>query len=205
MRFPKELFNNIEDWVKSNYIDIKTDHYSTLITKYETNYNFLYPVSTYDFYYGVLEKIEFNNEEDAIKAFESNKICSTVQHVKANGVTDYQVLPHSCRTVIRKGNTIYVRACLTPEIIKDWNCIGVNQYYSANGIPVTSKKWQVWWVSPTFCGENDLTMTREHIVEMFNRMETVTTTKTYKLGPYGLSLLTDEDKKIATDKGWTLA
>ena len=202
--FPKELFNNITDWVKANHIDILTDHYSALKTAYEINYNYLFPVSTYQFYYGILEKIEFNNEEDAIKALESGQLCSTVQFVKADGSVSYLSVPNSCKTIVRKDNIIYVRACLTPEIIKSWDCIGIDQYYSGNGIPVVCTKWQVWWVSPTFTDEQNLTMTREHIIEMFNRMEKVTTTKTYKLGPYGLSLLTDEDKKIATDKGWTL-
>ena len=47
--------------------------------------------------------------------------------------------------------------------------------------------------------------TRETLMETINAMQTVTTTQTLTLGSTNLALLTDEDKKIATDKGWTLA
>ena len=47
--------------------------------------------------------------------------------------------------------------------------------------------------------------TREVLVRMFERLDQITTTSTIVLGSYALSQLSDEDKKIATDKGWTLA
>ena len=47
--------------------------------------------------------------------------------------------------------------------------------------------------------------TRETLMETINAMQTVATTQTLTLGSTNLALLTDEDKKIATDKGWTLA
>ncbi len=42
-------------------------------------------------------------------------------------------------------------------------------------------------------------------VEMFKNLPTITETKTISLGSTLLNKLTNEDKKIATDKGWTLA
>ena len=49
-------------------------------------------------------------------------------------------------------------------------------------------------------------MTREAIVDLLtNGLDEVTTTTTLTMGSAKLALLTDEDKKIATDKGWTLA
>lgn len=47
--------------------------------------------------------------------------------------------------------------------------------------------------------------TREALVEILNNLTTVTNTKTLKMGSTNLSKLTDEDKSIATNKGWTLA
>lgn len=48
--------------------------------------------------------------------------------------------------------------------------------------------------------------TREHYIWIFNNgLIPTTTTKTLTIGSTNLALLTDEDKKIATDKGWTLA
>ena len=43
------------------------------------------------------------------------------------------------------------------------------------------------------------------MVAMFNALATITTTKTLTLGSTNLNKLTAEQKKIATDKGWTLA
>lgn len=47
--------------------------------------------------------------------------------------------------------------------------------------------------------------TREALVEILNNLATVTTTQTLKMGTTNLARLTDEDKLIATNKGWTLA
>ena len=46
---------------------------------------------------------------------------------------------------------------------------------------------------------------REDLVLILNNLKTVTTTKTLRMGSTNLARLTDEDKLIATNKGWTLA
>lgn len=46
---------------------------------------------------------------------------------------------------------------------------------------------------------------REDLVLILNNLKTVTTTKTLTMGATNLGKLTDEDKLIATNKGWTLA
>ena len=46
---------------------------------------------------------------------------------------------------------------------------------------------------------------RTDLVTILNNLKTVTTTKTLKMGATNLAKLTDEDKAIATNKGWTLA
>ena len=46
---------------------------------------------------------------------------------------------------------------------------------------------------------------REGLLEVLNNLSVVTTTKTCTLGSTNLAKLTDEDKAIATNKGWTLA
>ena len=47
--------------------------------------------------------------------------------------------------------------------------------------------------------------TREALVEILNNLATVTSTQTLTMGSTNLAKLTDEDKAIATGKGWTLA
>lgn len=46
---------------------------------------------------------------------------------------------------------------------------------------------------------------RADLVTILNNLKTITTTKTLKMGATNLAKLTDEDKAIATNKGWTLA
>ena len=48
--------------------------------------------------------------------------------------------------------------------------------------------------------------TREAMLEIIGNLKAQTSgTKTLTMGSTNLAKLTDEDKKIATDKGWTLA
>lgn len=48
-------------------------------------------------------------------------------------------------------------------------------------------------------------MTADSLLEVLNNLATVTSTMTCTLGADNLAKLTDEDKAIATNKGWTLA
>lgn len=48
-------------------------------------------------------------------------------------------------------------------------------------------------------------ITEESMVNVFNNLATVTTSQTLTLGSTNLAKLTDEEKAIATGKGWTLA
>ena len=48
-------------------------------------------------------------------------------------------------------------------------------------------------------------LTHDSLMVVINGLQTVTTTQTLTLGSENLAKLTEADKKIATDKGWTLA
>ena len=48
-------------------------------------------------------------------------------------------------------------------------------------------------------------LTHDSIMVVINGLQTVTTTQKLTLGSTNLAKLTEADKKIATDKGWTLA
>ena len=45
----------------------------------------------------------------------------------------------------------------------------------------------------------------DSIMVVINGLQTVTETQTLTLGETNLAKLTDDEKKVATDKGWTLA
>lgn len=48
-------------------------------------------------------------------------------------------------------------------------------------------------------------LTHESLMNVINSIQTVTTTQKLTLGATNLAKLTDAEKQIATDKGWTLA
>lgn len=48
-------------------------------------------------------------------------------------------------------------------------------------------------------------LTHDSLLVVINGLQTVTTTQTLTLGSANLAKLTDAEKKVATDKGWTLA
>lgn len=52
---------------------------------------------------------------------------------------------------------------------------------------------------------NSTQFEREDLIVVLNNLKTVTSTKTLTMGATNLAKLTDEDKAIATNKGWTLA
>jgi hypothetical protein len=52
---------------------------------------------------------------------------------------------------------------------------------------------------------NDCSLSRQAIVALFNSLPTITSAKTITLtSNYGVTDLTDADKLIAANKGWTL-
>ena len=63
--------------------------------------------------------------------------------------------------------------------------------------------------NPNFKASLDLSgctkLTHDSLMVVINGLQTVTTTQKLTLGSTNLAKLTDEEKKVATDKGWTLA
>ena len=69
----------------------------------------------------------------------------------------------------------------------------------------TLKEFHATGMKVSFDISSSTKFTKEALVEILNNLATVTTTKTLKMGATNLAKLTDEDKLIATNKGWTLA
>lgn len=67
------------------------------------------------------------------------------------------------------------------------------------------KEFHATGMKVSFNISSSTNFTKEALVEILNNLATVTTTKTLTMGATNLAKLTDEDKAIATNKGWTLA
>lgn len=57
----------------------------------------------------------------------------------------------------------------------------------------------------SFSLENSPRLTHDSLMVVINGLQTVPTAQTLTLGTANLAKLTDEERKVATDKGWTLA
>ena len=67
------------------------------------------------------------------------------------------------------------------------------------------KEFHATGMKVSFNISSSTNFTKEALVEILNNLATVTTTQTLTMGATNLAKLTDEDKLIATNKGWTLA
>lgn len=76
--------------------------------------------------------------------------------------------------------------------------INISDLYKLKEIHATGMK-------VSFNISSSTNFTKEALVEILNNLATVTTTQTLTMGTTNLAKLTDEDKLIATNKGWTLA
>lgn len=76
--------------------------------------------------------------------------------------------------------------------------ININAVYNLKEFHATGMK-------VSFNISSSTKFTQEALVEILNNLATVTTAQTLTMGATNLAKLTDTDKAIATDKGWTLA
>lgn len=60
-------------------------------------------------------------------------------------------------------------------------------------------------IGASFSIKSSTKFEREDLLVILNNLKTVTSSKTLTMGATNLAKLTDEDKAIATNKGWTLA
>lgn len=93
--------------------------------------------------------------------------------------------------------------CNTLESIPAYDLSNVISI-SLNGLYVL-KEFHATGMKVSFNISFSTKFTQEALVEILNNLATVTTTQTLKMGATNLARLTDEDKLIATNKGWTLA
>lgn len=85
------------------------------------------------------------------------------------------------------------------------NCAHANGLYTAFVSCTSLKRLGFYNISNNIYLGDSTMMTREALLEVLNNLATVTETMQCTLGSTNLAKLTDEDKAIATNKGWTLA
>ena len=109
--------------------------------------------------------------------------------------------------IISRNDNNLISAILGDSIktIDNWKFIesyGVKLFYNCTGL-TTITNFSGLKVSIDF--SNCTGLTHDSIMVVINGLETVITTQSLTLGSTNLTKLTDDEKKIATDKGWTLA
>ena len=97
------------------------------------------------------------------------------------------------------------RSCPKLTIIPAYNVSNVNEMNYIFLGSTSLKSILMYGMKVSFDLSSSTKFEREDLVTVLNNLATVTTTQTLTLGKVNLAKLTEEDKKIATDKGWTLA
>mgnify|MGYP002710949097 CR=1 FL=1 len=141
----------------------------------------------------MLENIPLFNTSNVKKMeymFRDCKKLSTIPHFDTSNVTTMTAIFYGCSSLttvpaLDVSNVVYFGDCF-------FDCS------SLKSILMTGMKANFNISVSTKFEQSDL-------VTILNNLATVTTTKTLTMGATNLAKLTDEEKAIATNKGWTLA
>ena len=102
------------------------------------------------------------------------------------------------------------RGCTNLKVIPAFDTSNVTKFaalYSGKGIfdgCTSLEEIHMIGMKESFNISASTKFTRDALVEILNNLGTVTSTKTLTMGTDNLNKLTEEDKLIATNKGWTL-
>lgn len=91
------------------------------------------------------------------------------------------------------------------KIVPAFNVQNVTNMFNMLGGCYSLTEIHMYGMKTNFDISASTKFTREALVEILNNLATVTSTQTLTMGSTNLAKLTDEDKAIATGKGWTLA
>ena len=88
--------------------------------------------------------------------------------------------------------------------LETWDCLTAATYYTLPSSPVFEEFTGVpLTIAFDISANNALTV--ESLVKVFEALPTVSAAKTLKLGYNNLHKVTNEQKAIATSKGWTVS
>lgn len=164
-----------------------------------------------------IPNLNTSNVESMDSMFSSCGSLTDVPQLDTSNVTNMNSMFNNCRSIISLPllNTSKVTSmrymlggCQRLTEIPAFDCANCTDVNSLQGFmlyayAVTAIHLRNIKVSLDIYSAKNLT--REAIVEVLNNLATVTSTQTLDMGSTNLAKLTDEDKAIATNKGWTLA
>lgn len=202
MRYPKEIFPSVTSWIKANYLPNFAKNNgmvwnSGTINTIAWNDNSMY-LSQHKVnmpFFAYLVKSTWSTEEEANKALNA---FSGSEIINRTGETLYGFKFVS--KMFKIGLNVYQLSYCKP-----YGYTAANSQIYMQNFAYKFTKAEAWIIPLDTILGTDYAYTRENVVKHFKSLNSITTTKTLKLGSNMLSQLTDEDKKIATDKGWTLA
>lgn len=139
---------------------------------------------------------------------------TTIPQLDTGNVTSMNSMFYNCNslTTIPLYNTSKVTNmsqmfwhCSSLQTIPAYDCTNVTNMNNIFASCSSLKSILMTGMKVSFDISTSTLFERADLVTILNNLATVTTTKTLKMGSTNLAKLTDEDKAIATNKGWTLA
>lgn len=138
----------------------------------------------------------------------------TIPPLDTSNVTNMQNMFYNCSSLtsipqldtnnVTNMNQMFV-SCSKLTIIPQFNTSKVtsmtNMFYDCSSL----ESILMYGMSVNFNISPSTKFTRDSLVTILNNLATVTSTKKLTMGSTNLAKLTEEDKAIATNKGWTLA
>lgn len=146
--------------------------------------------------------------------FADCKVITTVPLLDTSNVTDMSSMFNTCPKLTsvplfdtRKVTTMSAMfmACSAIKNIPAFDASNVTDMYYIFRNCSNLEEIHMTGMKVAFDISYSTKFTREALVEILNNLATVDTTRTLTMGSTNLAKLTEEDKAIATNKGWTLA
>ena len=169
---------------------------------------------TYEQLTGILNYDDTSNVKEMAKAFYGCTSLTSIPQINTSNVTDMRDLFYGCSRlenvpqldtskVNYAGGMFY--NCYQLKTIPQLDLSNVtdlgNTFYGCSRL----KEILATGMKVNFNISYSTDFTRENLVTILNNLATVTSTVKLTMGSTNLAKLTEEDKAIATNKGWTLA
>lgn len=165
----------------------------------------------------VLENIPLFNTSNVKKmdgAFRDCKKLSNIPHFDTSNVTTMAGIFWGCPNILTipllntskvKNMSLAFNECTGLQIVPALDVSNVTNFNSCFSGCTSLKSILMTGMKVSFDIHYSTQFETDDLVTILNNLATVTTSQTLRMGATNLAKLSDEQKKIATDKGWTLA